>query len=56
MIRKAHEHLKPVIISSQILESMITSLFPSFSEMGDIANLVNEDIDAITLTRETANG
>ena len=35
---------------------MITSLFPSFSEMGDIANLVNEDIDAITLTGETAYG
>jgi pyruvate kinase len=35
---------------------MITSLFPNFSEMGDIANLVNEDIDSIILTGETAYG
>jgi len=56
MIRKGIQLLKPVIVSSQVLESMITSLFPNFSEMGDIATLVNEDIDAIVLTGETAYG
>lgn len=35
---------------------MISSTFPTFSEMGDIATLVNEDIDAIVLTGETAYG
>lgn len=35
---------------------MITSLIPTFSEMGDISNLVNEDVDSILLTGETTYG
>lgn len=35
---------------------MITSLIPTFSEMGDITNLVNEDVDALMLTGETTYG
>jgi pyruvate kinase len=35
---------------------MITSLIPTFSEMCDISNLVNEDVDAIMLTGETTYG
>lgn len=35
---------------------MITSLIPTFSEMGDISNLVNEDVDSIMLTGETTYG
>lgn len=35
---------------------MITSLLPTFSELGDISNLINEDIDALMLTGETTYG
>jgi len=48
--------MKPIIISSQILESMISSLLPTFSELGDITNLVNEDVDALMLSGETTYG
>jgi pyruvate kinase len=35
---------------------MITSKIPTFSEMGDISNLINHDVDAIMLTGETTYG
>jgi pyruvate kinase len=35
---------------------MTSSMIPTFSEMGDISNLVNEDVDAIMLTGETTYG
>jgi pyruvate kinase len=35
---------------------MITSLLPTFSELGDISNLINEDVDALMLTGETTYG
>jgi pyruvate kinase len=35
---------------------MISSMIPTFSEMGDISNLVNEDVDSIILTGETTYG
>lgn len=35
---------------------MITSLLPTFSELGDITNLVNEDVDALMLSGETTYG
>ena len=40
MIRKCHEAGKPVIIVSQLLESMVNSVVPTTSEINDISNLV----------------
>ncbi|EGR31005.1 pyruvate kinase, putative [Ichthyophthirius multifiliis] len=54
MIKKCHEYMKPVLISCNILNSMVSSLLPSMSEIGEISNLVNEYVDGIILSSETS--
>jgi pyruvate kinase len=47
---------KPMIISTQILESMCTNSVPSRSEVNDISNAVLDGCDALLLSGETAYG
>jgi len=56
LIKKARAKGKIVIIATQMLESMISSMVPTRAEVSDIANSIYEAVDAIMLSGETANG
>ncbi|TNV72699.1 hypothetical protein FGO68_gene8788 [Halteria grandinella] len=56
IIKKCNTHGKPVLISTQILESMVTKLIPSRSEVVDISNAVYDGVDSLILSPETASG
>jgi pyruvate kinase len=56
IVRKCREVAKPVIVATQMLESMIESPMPTRAEVSDVATAIYEGSDAIMLSAESAAG
>lgn len=56
LVKKSTKEAKPVIIATQMMESMMNNITPSRADVNDVANAVLDGADAVMLSGETSVG